>query len=221
MTQLSTDTEHPIVIPCGDVHLEGILHVPNNAKGVVLFAHGSGSSRLSKRNQFVAHLLNEAKLATLLFDLLTPAEEELDDKTLEFRFDIDFLANRLVAAVDWINKLPITHELTVGIFGASTGGGAALVAAANLPLKVKAVVSRGGRPDLAEEALSRVQAPVLLIVGGNDTPVIEMNQKAMEKLNTIKQIEIISGATHLFEEPGTLDEVARLAKDWFLEYLHY
>jgi dienelactone hydrolase len=219
MTQISPDTEHPIIIPCGSVHLDGILHVPKEAQGVVIFAHGSGSSRLSKRNQFVAHMLNEAKLATLLFDLLTPEEEEIDEKTLEFRFDIDFLTKRLTAASDWMTEIPIAHELNIGLFGASTGGGAALVAAANQPQKIKAVVSRGGRPDLAGAALSRVEAPVLLIVGGNDETVIELNKQAMTKLHATKKLEIVPGATHLFEEPGTLNEVARLATEWFIKYL--
>jgi putative phosphoribosyl transferase len=219
MKEFTTDTEHPINIPCGDLCLPGLLHVPKDAKGVVIFAHGSGSSRLSKRNQFVATILNQAKLATVLFDLLTPAEEEIDDRTREFRFDITLLANRLMMVSEWVHELPITHGLNMGLFGASTGGGAALVAAALQPEKIKAVVSRGGRPDLADEALPRVKAPVLLIVGGNDEMVIGMNQSAMEKLNTTKKLEIIPSATHLFEEPGTLAEAARLAKEWFLRYL--
>lgn len=216
---LTVDTEHPIIIPSGPARLDGLLHVPKNATGVVLFAHGSGSSRFSKRNQFVANVLNQAKLATLLFDLLTPEEEEIDDKTREFRFDIEFLAIRLIDALNWIRESPIVHDLPMGLFGASTGGGAALVAAAKEPKKVKAVVSRGGRPDLANESLSLVTAPVLLLVGGKDEQVIELNKQALEKLQSIKQLDIVPGATHLFEEPGTLEEVARLAKDWFVKYL--
>lgn len=219
MNTFKTDTEHLPNIPCGDLNLSGILYVPKDAIGIVIFVHGSGSSRLSKRNQFVAKMLNQAKLATVLFDLLTPTEEEIDDRTREFRFDIPFLANRLSLVCDWVDELPVTHHLNIGLFGASTGGGAALLTAADRWDTIKAVVSRGGRPDLADEALPRVKAPVLLIVGGNDEPVIEMNQMAMKKLNTIKKLEIVPGATHLFEEPGTLDEVARLATNWFLNYL--
>lgn len=213
------DTEHPVVIPSHDVSLDGILHVPKNARGVVLFAHGSGSSRFSKRNQHVARIFNEAKLATLLFDLLTPEEEEIDNDTREFRFDIEFLATRLIAATHYIINLPVTHDLVIGYFGASTGGGAALVAGAKEFNVVKAIVSRGGRPDLAEESLPRVKAPTLLIVGGNDEIVIEMNQSAMAKMQCTKKLEIVSDATHLFEEPGALDKVAQLAEGWFLKYL--
>lgn len=211
---------HPVIIPNGKVHLDGLLHIPIDARGVVLFAHGSGSSRFSTRNQYVARILNEAKLATLLFDLLTPEEEKIDTQTSEFRFDIEFLASRLVDATDWCAKQLVTHELTIGYFGASTGGGAALVAAAKESKTVKAVVSRGGRPDLAYGSLSLVKAPTLLIVGGNDEPVIEMNQTALSKMHCIKKLEIVRGATHLFEEPGALDEVARLATSWFSQYLN-
>lgn len=217
---LATDSEHPLIIPCGKNSLDGILHVPKNAQGVVLFAHGSGSSRFSVRNQLIARSLNEGRLATLLFDLLTPEEEEQDTKTLKFRFDIPMLATRLIAATDWIVRQPIAHGLPLGYFGASTGGGAALIAAAERANVVKAVVSRGGRPDLAGDNLFRVKSPTLLIVGGNDIPVIEMNQEALLKLQCQKCLEIIPGATHLFEEPGTLQEVARLAKAWFNEHLH-
>lgn len=213
-------TEHPVVILSGDVHLDGILHIPKDAHGLVLFVHGSGSSRFSVRNQHVASVLNKAKLATLLFDLLTPEEEAIDSRTRELRFDIDFLAMRLLDATAWCEKQLVTHDFLIGYFGASTGGGAALVAAAKNPSVVKAVVSRGGRPDLADDALSHVKAPTLLIVGGNDVPVIKMNQDAMAKMHCHTELEIIPGATHLFEEPGTLDEVARLARSWFVKYCH-
>lgn len=218
MTEYTHDTEHPVMIPSGKVILDGILHVPKNSTGVVLFVHGSGSSRLSVRNQFVARVLQQAGLATLLFDLLTPEEEKIDDITRELRFDIAFLASRLISATDWIKETPIVHHLPIGYFGASTGGGAAIVAGAKEE-SVKAIVSRGGRPDLAGNALMSVMAPTLLIVGGNDDVVIKLNQEALEKLHCMKQLEIVSGATHLFEEPGTLEQVAELAKEWFLRYM--
>lgn len=201
------------------VTLEGDLVVPVSTLGVVLFAHGSGSSRHSPRNRSVARVLQQAGLATLLVDLLTPEEEQADLHTGHLRFDITLLAERLAGATDWLAEQPDTGSLRVGYFGASTGGGAALVAAAEHPERVGAVVSRGGRPDLAGAALSRVQAPTLLIVGGNDTPVIAMNEWAMSQLRSEKQLAIVLGATHLFEEPGALEEVSRLARDWFLRYL--
>ena len=207
-------------IPTGSVELSGELHVPEGASGIVLFAHGSGSSRHSPRNQYVASVIRNAGVGTLLFDLLTHDEEAIDLRTRHLRFDISLLANRLVAATDWLARESETNHLRAGYFGASTGGGAALVAAAALGEKVGAVVSRGGRPDLAGEALPHVQAPTLLIVGGYDLPVIRMNEDAYAQLRCVKQLEIIAGATHLFEEPGTLEEVARLAADWFLKYLH-
>jgi len=184
-----------------------------------LFAHGSGSSRHSPRNRYVAQVLQDAGLATLLIDLLTPDEEQVDMRTGHLRFDIGLLAERLVGATDWLTQQPNTQNLRVGYFGASTGAGAALVAAAERPDVVAAVVSRGGRPDLAGPALARVQAPTLLIVGGNDVPVISMNDEAMAQLRAEKQLVIVPGATHLFEEPGALEEVARLARDWFLQHL--
>jgi dienelactone hydrolase len=208
-----------VEIPINDIHLNGILQIPKNANGVVLFAHGSGSGRFSVRNQHVASVLNETNIATLLFDLLTPEEERVDEFTREHRFNIELLASRLVAVTDWLSQQPKTHHLAIGYFGASTGGGAALQAAAKRQNAVKAVVSRGGRPDLAGEALSQVKAPTLLIVGGHDEPVIEMNQNAMNKMHCITKLKIVPGATHLFEEPGTLDEVARFAKEWFMQYL--
>ena len=211
--------DNPVSIEAGGITLEGNLSVPEGATGVVLFAHGSGSSRHSRRNRYVARVLNEAGLATLLMDLLTAEEERIDAVTGHLRFDIGFLAGRLVSATGWLMAQPATRELPIGYFGASTGGGAALVAAAQKPDDVGAVVSRGGRPDLAGAALAHVQAPTLLLVGGNDYPVIPLNQSAFAQLRCLKKLVIVPGATHLFEEPGTMEEVARLARDWFLEYL--
>jgi putative phosphoribosyl transferase len=206
-------------IPAGSVTLEGDLQVPDHAAGIVLFAHGSGSGRHSTRNQFVAGELQAAGLATLLIDLLTPAEEAVDQHTGHLRFDIPLLAERLVAATHWLREEPSTRALPAGYFGASTGGGAALVAAAALPERVGAVVSRGGRPDLAGDALPRVRAPTLLIVGGRDLTVLELNRAAMTRMRTEVRLEIVPGATHLFEEPGALEIVAHLARDWFLRHL--
>jgi dienelactone hydrolase len=185
----------------------------------VLFAHGSGSSRHSSRNRHVARVLNDANLATLLFDLLTPEEEEVDAYTAHLRFDIGLLAERLIGATDWLVQYPDTRHLRIGYFGASTGAGAALVAAAERAELVGAVVSRGGRPDLAGPALARVRAPTLLIVGEYDFQVIQLNRTAFAQLRCEKQLVIVPGATHLFEEPGTLDEAARLAREWFERYL--
>jgi putative phosphoribosyl transferase len=211
--------ERPVRIPVGAVELEGNLGVPEGAAGVVLFAHGSGSGRHSPRNRYVARVLREAGLATLLIDLLTREEEEVDLRTGYLRFDIGLLADRLADATGWLIENPDARDLRIGYFGASTGAGAALVAAAERPDEVGAIVSRGGRPDLAGEALPLVKAPTLLIVGGNDVPVIGMNEEAMERLRMEKELEIVPGATHLFEEPGALEEVARLAADWFMRYL--
>jgi dienelactone hydrolase len=211
--------ERVVRVPAGSATLEGNLAIPEAARGVVLFAHGSGSSRRSPRNRYVARLLNDAKLATLLVDLLTPDEEAIDMRTGHLRFDIGLLAERLIDATDWLTELAETAPLRVGYFGASTGGGAALVAAAARPEAVGAVVSRGGRPDLAGPALERVRAPALLIVGGNDLAVIEMNRAALARIRAEKRLAIVPGATHLFEEPGALDEVARLAREWFLRHL--
>jgi putative phosphoribosyl transferase len=205
-------------IRAGNVVLEGNLAVPPAARGVVLFAHGSGSSRHSPRNRAVAHALREGGLATLLIDLLTPEEEMVDEKTGELRFDIGLLADRLVDAADWLGTNEETRSLAIGLFGASTGGGAALVAAAQRPNVIRAVVSRGGRPDLAGPFLSQVRAPTLLIVGGRDPVVIGLNREAFARLHCEKKLEIIPGATHLFEEPGALEEVARLARDWFRRF---
>ncbi len=211
--------EREVVVPAGRARLEGNLLVPAGARGVVLFAHGSGSSRFSPRNRYVASALQRAPLATLLLDLLTPEEEEADLRTRHLRFDIDLLAGRLVAAAEWLSKDAQTTALRIGYFGASTGGGAALAAAAERPELAGAVVSRGGRPDLAGPALARVQAPTLLIVGGYDYPVIEMNQEALARIPAVKKLEIVPGATHLFEEPGTLEQVASLSRQWFEKYL--
>ena len=208
-----------IQIRVGRVALEGNLSLPELAGGVVLFAHGSGSSRHSPRNRHVARVLNRANLATLLVDLLTPEEEALDVRTAHLRFDIGLLTRRLIGATDWLTQHPDTRHLRVGYFGASTGAGAALVAAAERPDIVRAVVSRGGRPDLAGPALARVRAPTLLIVGGYDLQVIQLNRVAFAQLHCEKELVIVPGATHLFEEPGTLDEVARLAREWFERYL--
>lgn len=212
---ISTEVE----IKIGTTTLEAFLNVPPDAKGIVLFAHGSGSSRHSPRNQFVARFLQDGNIGTLLLDLLTAEEEKTDMVTRELRFNIPFLAERLLGATDWVAHYPDTHHLTVGYFGASTGAAAALIAAAEQGMQVKAVVSRGGRPDLAGQALPRVQCPTLFIVGGNDFGVIELNQHALELLTCKKKLEIVPGATHLFEEPGTLEEVGRMATLWFTEYL--
>jgi putative phosphoribosyl transferase len=211
--------ERTVRVSAGRVTLEGTLAVPDDAYGVVLFAHGSGSSRHSPRNRYVARVLRDRGLATLLVDLLTPDEEAVDLRTRELRFDIGLLAERLVGATRWLAEGPDTRSLRVGYFGASTGGGAALVAAARLPDAIGAVVSRGGRPDLAGEALPLVRAPTLLIVGGYDEPVIGMNREAMVQMRTEVRLEIVPGATHLFEEPGALEDVARLAGDWLARHL--
>jgi dienelactone hydrolase len=210
-----------VQVETGPVTLEGNLAVPEGARGLVLFAHGSGSSRHSPRNGFVANYLRQGGLGTLLVDLLTAEEESVDLRTRHHRFDISMLAERLVGATDWLARNPATQHLRVGYFGASTGGGAALVAAAMRPEGVGAVVSRGGRPDLAGPALPRVQTPTLLIVGGHDYPVIEMNRDAMAQMrdDVTKELIIVPRATHLFEEPGALEEVSRLARDWFIQYL--
>lgn len=212
-------TERRVSVLAGGVTLEGDLGLLRDARGLVLFAHGSGSSRHSPRNRFVATVLREAGLATLLIDLLTPEEESEDLRTARLRFDIGLLAERLVGATDWLSREPETHRLPLGYFGASTGGGAALVAAAERPDAARAVVSRGGRPDLAGSALERVRAPTLLIVGGQDYEVLELNMRSLERIRTEKELAVIPGATHLFEEPGALEQVAALARDWFVRYL--
>jgi dienelactone hydrolase len=206
-------------ISVDSVTLPGELSVPGRAEGLVLFAHGSGSGRHSPRNQYVAQIIREAGVGTLLFDLLTHEEDRIDLLTRYLRFDIDLLARRLAGATEWVKKQKETGHLRIGYFGASTGGGAALVAAAELGDDIGAVVSRGGRPDMAGEALSRVVSPTLLIVGGSDDAIIRFNEEALGKLQCIKGLKIVPGATHLFEEPGKLEEVARLAADWFQRYL--
>ena len=212
--------EHaPVTVAVDSVRLEGGLSVPTAAKGAVLFAHGSGSSRHSPRNRYVADVLNEGGLATLLIDLLTEDEQQVDLQTAHLRFDIPFLSRRLEMITDWLANHPEMRDLSIGHFGASTGAGAALVAAADLPNRVRAVVSRGGRPDLAGAALERVEAPTLLIVGGADPAVLDLNRKAMAVMSCEKQLQIIPGAGHLFEGPGALKKVAALARDWFLEKL--
>ena len=208
-----------VQIPAGHAVLSGNLTIPDNAIALVLFAHGSGSSRHSPRNQFVARTLNHAGLGTLLFDLLTPEEEALDTHTREHRFNIGLLAERLVHATKWAWQQEETRDLHIGYFGSSTGGAAALVAAAEIPQHIGAVVSRGGRPDLAGDALPRVQAPTLLIVGSNDDVVIELNEMARDQMRCEVKLEIIPGATHLFEEPGALEHVANLASDWFVAHI--
>ena len=208
-----------VEIPVGALRLQGELTIPDGAIGVVLFAHGSGSSRHSPRNRFIARTLCDAGVGTLLFDLLSREEEAVDAVTAELRFDIGLLAERLVEATRWLRRQPDTSDMPVGYFGASTGGGAALVAAATLGNEVRAVVSRGGRPDLAGDALEAVRTPTLLIVGGLDGPVIGMNQAASDRLACVKELSIVPGATHLFEEPGTLEEVARQAAAWFRRHL--
>jgi putative phosphoribosyl transferase len=207
------------IVQSGDAALEGTLTIPARASGVVLFAHGSGTSRFSPRNRLVAELLNRGGLATLLFDLLTPEESAIDEHSGALRFDIDLLGRRLIGALVWLHSREDVRALPVGLFGASTGAAAALVAAAERPDQVAAVVSRGGRPDLALHALSRVRAPTLLIVGALDGPVIGMNRQAAARLVGEHRIEIVPGATHLFEEPGKLEEVARLAREWFQRHL--
>jgi putative phosphoribosyl transferase len=207
-------TGREVRVPAAGVELGADLVVPEGARGVVLFAHGSGSSRHSRRNRFVAEVLHEAGLATLLLDLLTDDEEEIDLVTREHRFDISLLAARLVGAADWLGEQRSTKELPLGLFGASTGAAAALVVAAERPERARAVVSRGGRPDLAGNALERVHARTLLIVGERDPIVLDLNREAMARIPAETRLEVVPGATHLFEEPGALEEVARLARDW-------
>jgi Dipeptidyl aminopeptidases/acylaminoacyl-peptidases len=208
-----------ILIHINGKNIYGNLKIPKKAEGLVIFAHGSGSGRFSTRNNYVAGILNKNNLGTLLFDLLTAEEEKIDNYTAEYRFNIELLANRLIDVTDWLVKEPSLKGLKLGYFGASTGAAAALIAAAKRPSIIYAVVSRGGRPDLTMESLPEVKAPTLLIVGGNDFEVIELNRTAYKNIPAKKKLEIIPGATHLFEEPGALEEVARLSAEWFLKYL--
>jgi putative phosphoribosyl transferase len=212
-------TPRPVRLDIAGAALNGDLSLPADVRGLVIFAHGSGSSRHSSRNRAVAETLQHARLGTLLLDLLTEREDVVDTTTGEFRFDIPLLADRVVAAVDWAATHPALSPLRVGLFGASTGAAAALMAAAKRPSVVRAVVSRGGRPDMAEAALDVVTTPTLLIVGGRDDGVIELNQQAFARLRDSKELRIVPGATHLFEEPGALDQVAHLARDWFVRHL--
>jgi len=219
---MAATTHHatqPLIITVRDGQIAADLRVPDRALGLVLFAHGSGSSRFSSRNRAVAEFLEHRRFATLLVDLLTRNEEQVDSRTAQYRFDIDLLAERVVATTDWIGMSDELGPLPIGYFGASTGAAAALIAAAERPDRVHAVVSRGGRPDLAGEALPRVQAPTLMIVGGNDEPVIDMNQQARQRMRALVELAIVPGASHLFEEPGTLERVMQLASDWFARYL--
>lgn len=218
MSKTSTIGEE-VSIVAGNVTVQGNLVIPKNAKGIVLFAHGSGSSRFSPRNQYVAKQLQQGNIATLLMDLLTLEEDAIDAQTREFRFDINLLATRLQHATDWLAHNERTHKLGIGYFGSSTGAAAALIAAAEKGKSIKTVVSRGGRPDLAGPFLVKVQSPTLLIVGGNDYSVIELNQEALNLLHCKKKMEIVPGATHLFEEPGKLEQVAQIARAWFTEFL--
>jgi putative phosphoribosyl transferase len=208
-----------VIVPADGAALAGDLAVPDGARGVVLFAHGSGSSRHSPRNRAVASGLNQAEYGTLLMDLLTADEERVDAATAELRFDIGMLTIRLNAAIDWLATEPATSTLPIGLFGASTGSAAALAAAAGRPAEVRAVVSRGGRPDLARPWLGQVRVPVLLIVGGRDTQVAEWNRKASRKLTAPSEVRLVVGAGHLFEEPGALEQVTMMAAEWFRQHL--
>lgn len=213
------DNPRSVTVTAGRIRLQGDLRIPAGARGIVLFAHGSGSSRFSPRNRFVADVLHRAGLATFLLDLLTAKEESIDRVTAALRFNIGLLAERLVEATDWVARQPETGFFRVGYFGSSTGAAAALIAAARRPDRVGAIVSRGGRPDLAGPALSEVRAPTLLIVGGEDRQVMELNEGAMARMRAPAELKIIPGATHLFEEPGALEQVARMASDWFVRHL--
>jgi len=216
---MATAKTYPVIIESHGVKLAADLTIPPKTKRLVIFAHGSGSSRHSPRNQLVATHLNQVNIATLLLDLPTDEEELIDRDSASYRFDIPLLAKRLLIATQWIKNELTTLPLSLGYFGASTGAGAALIAAAELPLDIHAVVIRGGRPDLADKSLAKVRTPVLLVVGGHDEVVIQLNQQAQQKLCTINKLVIVSGATHLFSEPGTLEQVADLAQAWFLQYL--
>lgn len=219
MTNPKSPASIDVSITFEGLSLPGFLTVPDQAKGLVVFAHGSGSSRFSQRNRFVAEFLNQAGVATLLFDLLTPEEEDIDQRTREFRFDIDLLTERLIGVIGWVSQNTATAGFSIGLFGASTGAAAAVGAAAARAGKVVAVVSRGRRPDLALPHLAKIKAPTLLIVGGEDTVVIELNQQAAKHLLVEHRLEIVPGASHLFEEAGKLEQAAKLARDWFQRYL--
>jgi putative phosphoribosyl transferase len=220
MNDINTENRSVQILSMG-VRLEGFISIPEDPKGLVVFVHGSGSSHHSPRNQYVAQTLQDRGLATLLFDLLTVSEETTDWRTRHLRFDIDLLAQRTTGVLEWLDLQPFAYGLRRGLFGASTGAAAALIAAAELPEKVNAVVSRGGRPDLAGESLAKVRTPTLLIVGGYDEVVIDLNEQALAQMRSgiDKKLMIVPGASHLFEEPGTLEQAAGLAKDWFLAHL--
>jgi pimeloyl-ACP methyl ester carboxylesterase len=213
-------TTEAVRIAMGPIAVDGDLHLPERPAGLVVFAHGSGSSRFSRRNRAVGEVLQQAGFATVLLDLLTRGEEATDERTGEYRFDIPLLGRRVVGTIDWLETRPDLRRLPLALFGASTGAAAALMAAAERPLRTHAVISRGGRPDLAGDALPRVEAPTLLIVGSHDVPVIRMNRDAMRHMRAPVSLEIVAGATHLFEEPGTLEQVAQLAADWCRRHLH-
>lgn len=220
MNTTNIDSREIQILSTG-VRLEGMVSIPEDARGLVVFVHGSGSSRHSPRNQFVARTLRDGGLATVLFDLLTPGEGEMDQRTGFLRFDVDLLARRTAGALEWLELQPFSYGLKRGLFGSSTGAAAALITAVEIPEKVNAVVSRGGRPDLAGEALGSVRAPTLLIVGGHDEVVVDLNEQALAQMRseTETELTIVPGATHLFEEPGALEEAARLARDWFQKHL--
>ena len=220
MNKTITENRYVQILSMG-VRLEGIVSIPDDAKGFVVFVHGSGSSRHSPRNQYVAQTLQEGGLATLMFDLLTAAEEEIDLRTRQWRFDINLLANRTAGVMEWLSLQPFAYGLKRGLFGSSTGAAAALMTAAELPDAVGAVVSRGGRPDLAGRALLKVEAPTLLIVGGRDETVIDLNEQALSQMQPGlgAKMVIVPGASHLFEEPGALENAARLSRDWFQTHL--
>jgi len=219
MSQHLLIRQHEVTVPVGMAQVEGTLDMPDNPRGIVVFAHGSGSGRFSPRNRFVAEVLNDVNVGTLLFDLLTPHEQETDQVSGHLRFDIGLLAARLIAVIDWLGQAEAGAGLSFGLFGASTGAAAALVAAVERPDVVRAVVSRGGRPDLAGRAVPLVTAPTLLIIGSQDPVVIGLNKEASRRLRAPHRMEVVDGASHLFEEPGTLEEVARLACHWFQEHL--
>jgi putative phosphoribosyl transferase len=219
MHKMVREDEKNVRITSGKATINGNLEIPPGAKSIIVFAHGSGSSRFSPRNNYIAELMNRTDLATLLIDLLTTEEESIDEYTRQYRFDVDMLADRLIASTLWLKTTSITKNLSIGYFGASTGAAAALIAAAKQPQHINAVVSRGGRPDLAGELLTKVQAPTLLIVGGYDTEVLKLNKDALKLIRAEKKLEVVPGATHLFEEPGKLDEAAKLAINWFQKHL--
>ena len=220
MNNINTENRSVQILSAG-VRLEGTISIPDNPTGLVVFVHGSGSSRNSHRNQYAAQILQDGGLATLLFDLLTVSEETIDQRTRYLRFDVDLLARRTAGVLEWLDLQPFAYDLKRGLFGASTGAAAALMAAVELPEKVDAVVSRGGRPDLADEILAKVEAPTLLIVGSDDQSVLDLNQQALAEMQPgiDKKLMIVPGASHLFEEPGTLEQAAELARDWFLAHL--